>query len=351
MSYRDRLMGGVCFAPDGEGAGGAGAAAPAIPDFAALTAQVPETLRSHEAIKGAKDVGGLFQGLVTLATPKPVPAAGSKEAREAFLSNVPEKIRGEAAFKDIHDVGALADSYYNAHKMVGLDKGQILRLPTGPDDKEGHAALRAATGVPESADKYVLPDLKKALPEGVPVREHAVKSFATKAYELGVGQKQIDGLMGWYAEDVKAQFTEAQAANAASLAEQTTKFKTDLGAAYEPTLQLAQDTLTYYAKQAGVGPEVIKELDRDGLGQRPGFTKMLAVMGKQLQEDGLIGKGGGAGGGGLAPAEALQQVNAKHADTEFMKAYRTKGHPGHDGAVKEMAALYEQAYPTAPAQG
>lgn len=348
MSIFNRLMGGTALrSPDGEGGGGGGGSGNPPGDFGTTIATIPEGIRGHEALKDVKDIGGLVKGLVTIATPKPAPAAGSKEAREAFLSMLPEDIRTEATFKDIHDVGGLAKTYHSAAKMVGLDKGQVLRLPSGPDDKEGHAALRTALGVPESVDKYVIPKLGdgKEYSDGDKAFQSMVLPILHKA---GVPQSAIDSIVPEWNQHLGKMRADSEAANTAELKRQSEAFKTELGAGYEPTLQLGVDTLAYYAKQAGVGPEVIKELDRDGLGARPGLAKILAHMGKQLQEDGLLGKGGGAGEGGLVPAEAKQKIAAKEGDATFMKKYRNKGEAGHAEAVAEMSALYQQAYPEAP---
>lgn len=350
MTYRQRLMGFTALrAPDGEGAGGTGGGTGAgAVDFAALQAAVPEPLRGHEALKGASDIGGLVKGLVTIATPKPAPAAGSKEAREAFFSRLPEDLRTQPTFKDIHDDEGLARSYHNAAKMVGMDKARLVALPAGPDDKEGQAAYRKAIGVPESVDKYVIPKLAEGK-EYSEADKAFQKTVLPMLHEADVPQSAIDKIVPkWNAMLAKTQ-ADGEAATKAELAKQGEAFKAELGAGYEPTLKLAADTLGYYAKQAGVGPEVIKDLEKDGLGARPGFTKILAFMGKQLQEDGLLGKD--AGSGGKVPAEAQQQIAAKQADAAFMKRYRAKGEPGHAEAVAEMAALYEAAYPVAQAEG
>ena len=348
MTLRQRLMGFTALrAPDGAGGGGGdgGAAAGAV-DFAALHASVPEAIRGHEALNGVKDIGGLVKGLSTLATPKPSPAAGSPEARQAFLNTLPENLRGEATFKDIHDVEALAKSYHGAAKMVGMDKARLVALPAGPDDKEGAAAFRKAIGVPESVDKYVIP--KRADGKDYSASDQAFqKSILPILHEADVPQSSIDRIVPkWNAMLDKLQ-TDGATATKADLAKQAEAFKAELGGGYESGLKLAGDTLAHYAKEVGVGAEVIQDLDRDGLGSRPGLTKILMHLGKQLQEDGLLGKDTGGGGGGLVPNEAQQQIKALEADAAFMKQYRNKTEPGHAEAVAKMQKLYESAYPAA----
>ena len=67
-----------------------------------------------------------------------------------------------------------------------------------------------------------------------------------------------------------------------------------------------------------------------------------------MAEDGLLGRAGAGGAGGLlAPTEARQQIAAKYADKQFAAALTSKSAPGHAEAVAEMARLHEMAYPAA----
>lgn len=351
MNFRDRLMNGAYHAPEGAGgAGGSGGTGGSGDgnDFTALLSAVPEPVRAHPSLKEARDVGSLVRGLATLATPKPAPAAGSKEAREAFLSNVPERIRGEAAFKDIHDVGALADSYYNAQKLVGLDKAKLLRLPNGPDDADGIAAFNRAVGVPEAADKYAMPDSAvKKLPQGQKHNEEFIGGFRKTAHGLGISQRQHDGLIDFYMDHAAASNAKAAEAAQAENTRVAAAFKAELGEAHQPTLELAHGTIRQLAKDAGVADAFVADLTVEALAARPDLARLFAHIGKMNQEDRrLAGKDGGSGGGGdFSPTEAKQQIAAKQGDADFMKRYRSKREPGHADAVTEMAALYDMAFP------
>ena len=85
-------------------------------------------------------------------------------------------------------------------------------------------------------------------------------------------------------------------------------------------------------------------MDATGIGNNPGLAKLFAHLGKQMQEDGVIGKASGASGM-LSPGEARQQISAHQGDPNFMKAYRDKSAPGHAEAVAKMQGFYAQAYP------
>ena len=70
----------------------------------------------------------------------------------------------------------------------------------------------------------------------------------------------------------------------------------------------------------------------------------MVRLGMNLQEDGVIGRGG-SGGTMHSPGEARQQISALQKDAAFTKSYQDKRDPGHADAVARMKTLYEQAYP------
>ena len=254
----------------------------------------------------------------------------------AFAETLPEDIRGEAAFRDIKDLGALAKSYLNATKMIGGRPEDLVRLP-GPDDVDGWNGVFTKLGRPESPDKYQFTAPK--LPEGVQLDEKLQGAFAEMAHKTGLTTKQAAALYDWYNTETVGRLTASAQETTAKAAAAEAALKTEWGAAYETNLNLAKSALTHYGDD-----KVSAELIEKGLGNNPEVIKLFAKLGKQLSEDGLLGKGV-AGQGGLSPAEAKQQIHALHQDEAFMKAYRDAKAPGHQDAVKKIQQFYEYAYP------
>lgn len=300
-------------------------------DFAA---SLPEPIRTHEAFKDVKDVATLatkYHERVTAAS-KP------------FAEQLPEDIRGDAAFKDIKDLPGLAKSYQHAAKMVGLDKARVLAMPANDDAKEWHDFANKL-GRPESAEKYAIP--KRA--DGKDYSEGDVafqKALLPALHEADLTQRQVALLVpAWN----KMQDDAAAAAaknDETARATSSEALKKEWGTAYDDKLGLAHEALVHFSGELKLGDALAKELDRTKLGNSPALAKLLAHLGGNLKEDGLIGKGGSRGAAGeLSPTEAEQQINAKRKDEKFMKAYGDKREPGHADAVKEMERLYQMKNP------
>lgn len=254
----------------------------------------------------------------------------------AFAETLPQDIRGEASFKDIKDLDGLARGFLNAQKLIGHDPKNLIALP-GPDDTAGWDAVHARLGRPEKADGYKFTEAK--LPEGLTIDPGLQTSFQAEAHKIGLSDKQADALFQWWNGTAGAKFTADAAARAQGDAAGITALKTEWGTAFDERVDLAKQAVAHYGGEA-----LVAELDKTGLGNAPNIIKAFAKAGIQLQEDGLIGKGGG-GGGGTSPAEAQQQINALRADAQFAKAYMDKDAPGHADAVAKMKALHEIAYP------
>lgn len=313
---RGLLNGASIFAlraPDGDGGGGgappAGAAAPAAP---------------------VTPAGG---------APAPVPTAA---APTVFADTLPEDIRTDAAFKDIKDLGSLAKSYLNAQKMLGVPKDQLLKLPTDPADAEGWKAVYSRLGTPESHDKYVVkPPEGQAYSDGDKAFQSAILPVLHKA---NLTQQQLDVILPEWnalaANSVKAQ----KAATTAGLAEAETKLKGKWGAAYDENVTLVEDTIGHFANELKLGDDLHKNIMDLPPAARPALGDLFVHLGRQLREDGVIGRTP-AGGGNKAPTEAAQEINSLTADKAFMKVYQDKRDPGHADAVKRMERLYQMAYP------
>lgn len=292
--------------------------------------QLPAELRGHEAFKDVKDLADLATRHVKAVTPRPL------------AEQLPEDIRADASFKDIKDLGGLARSFLNAQKKLGVPADQLLRIPAKGDEK-GWDEFYGRLGRPESPDKYALtPPKGKEWNEDDKAFHNAMLPILHK---MGATQEQADAIsqaFRSYGEQLNQKLDQAVKAKIATA---TKALKDDWGAAYDQRLGRGVAGLAYFAKEAGVKLEDLgPELDRGELGNRPALLKVLDHIGNLLEEDGLIGRAEGTDGA-KSPVEAQQAIAAKRADKEFQKAYRDKRHPGHADAVKEMQALYQQAYP------
>lgn len=300
-----RLFGSVAWAPEGgaDGAAAAGAAAP------------PAAAPAPGAAAAA-------------STTPPAPVA--------FAEQLPEDIRGEAAFRDIKDLAGLAKSYFHAQKLIGRDPSTLLPIPA-PDDAAGQEALYARLGRPEKPEGYKLP----APPEGLAANPELQTGFQQAAHKAGLNETQARTLVEWWNSQA-ATMTKAQAETAQRTeTEATSALKQEWGAAFDEKLHLAKSALAHYGDE-----KLLAYLEQTRLGNDPAVLRMFAKIGGQLAEDGVVGRGEGAGRS--SPVEAQQQIAGLQSDKGFMKAYMDRRDPGHEAAVKKMQGLYEFAYPAAP---
>lgn len=262
-----------------------------------------------------------------------------------FAEYLPERVRTDPSFRDIKSFENLAESFVNAQKLVGADKATILQVPKD-DDAKGWTDLYGKIGRPEKADGYKIP--KRADGKEYDSDSQGFqKAIVPKLHEAGLSQRQIDVLVpAWNAVFDNANKARADA-DAADRTKAETALKAEWGTAYDDKLKLAQAAISHYAGELKITDTVLAELDSTKLGNTPGLAKLLAHLGGQLKEDGLIGKGDTGFAAALSPAEAKQQINAMSGDAETKKALLDPKHPQHKEIVEKRQRLYEQAYPPA----
>jgi hypothetical protein len=275
------------------------------------------------------------------AAPAPAgtPPASTPPAGTDARDWLPEAFRANPVFKDIASVEALAKSYDGAARLVGLDKGQVLRLPASEDAPEW-ADVFTRLGRPESPDKYEFPELPGQLVEGV---EPAARDTFHK---LGLSAKQARGVMELYGGQVQAaeaaRLEKAEQVEAAVVAD----LRREWGDDFDNRLLAAQTAV----RELG-GPDLGKLMNEarmpDGtrLGQHPLLVKAFAEMGRRIAEPGDL-RGGGGGTGGPAsytPDEAAAEIKRLTSDTEFHAARRDPRHADHVKNVETWSRLNKAA--------
>lgn len=271
-------------------------------------------------------------------------AAFSFPTDKPFAEYLPEKFRADPSFRDIKNFEGLVSSYAGAAKMVGMDKGRVLAVP-GDDDAAAWDNFFNSAGRPESADKYTVPKLANG--EYSAEAQAFQKQLLPMLHKAGLTQKQLNAIVPAWNEMQAGQAKAAKDAEAAQLQQTTSALKTEFGAAYDERLGLAQKAIQHLTGELKLGDALTKELDATKLGNNPALFKLFAHFGSQLQEDGVLGKGGGGGSGALSPSEAKQQLSALERDAANIEALRDRKHPKHEELQAQRTRLYEMAHPSA----
>ncbi|MEN6537927.1 MAG: hypothetical protein ABFD60_07855 [Bryobacteraceae bacterium] len=255
------------------------------------------------------------------------PTTATTTTETDWRQALPVELRAEKSLAQIKDVSSLAKGYVEAQRMIG---GSI-RLPKPDAKPEEKAKLFRETmakfGMPESADKYTY--TKPDLPDGAWSDELA-SSFLAMAHAAGLTNEQVNMLIAWNADLVKAGITAKDNSYAAT--EKTLRQK--WGGTYDQQIAIAQRA----ARDVG-GEALINKLASSGLDNDPDVLSFLAAVGKAFAEDGIIS---GEVKGVTGKQEALQkiaEINAK------------KDHPywkGDPDAMAEVTKLHEIAYGKKP---
>lgn len=258
---------------------------------------------------------------MTTETPKEIPFK---------LDDLPEDLRGEPSLKDFKSVDALAKSYANAVKLVGLDKNLVFRIPKeGPDEN-----VWKALGKP---DKYEFPaDLKTQLPDDYKAK------LAETANKLNLTKTQWEEMLHFTDGDTQERMAASQAKEAQERADAEAALKKELGNAYDQTINLAKDALETLKK-----PELWDKLAEKGLTNDPDVIGALAEVGR-LSKDETPVNGEARRTFALSPAQAQAEINALVANAEKRAALLDQSHPLHNDVVAERWRLMQIAHPENP---
>lgn len=287
-------------------------------------------------------------------------AAGGQGGGDWRATLAPE-IKDHPSLKIFKTDADLKKSFWNSHKMIGTDPAAIVEpkdvsgyaqgyianqraigapkvvIPTKDTPPEDSKKFWAAMGVPETADKYVLPEIK--LPEGMQKDANLEGNFKAWCHKHNVPPGQAAGLYQEYNAFVVGQVEAQGKANLKAMQDSETALRGEWGAAYEQKVNLTRQLVNQFG-----GAELKAELEKTGVfnGNNPAIVKFLGKIAEQFGEDVLL-RGEGAGGPIMTPDKAQAEYNKILMDQTH--PYNSQYHPEHKAAVELMESLFAQANP------
>ena len=156
---------------------------------------------------------------------QPVPTV-AKSWKEA----IPEELRNDPNISKFTELEALAKSYVNATRMIGQDK---VAVPNNNSTEDQWNEVYDKLGRPESADKYQL-DVKSDI---VPLDEGAIKQFAENAHQLGLNNKQAQGILEFYKNSMESSAQQSKIDNETAQANAEQELRKEWGSNYETILK------------------------------------------------------------------------------------------------------------------
>jgi len=242
---------------------------------------------------------------------------------------LPENLQGVVDAKGWKSPTEALDSYVNLEKLLGANK---VALPNPTDGDEEWGKFWDSIGRPSADDGYEF-----NVPDDMPGYEEASSQwFASAAHKAGLTSRQASSLHDAFLEFAAGKQAEMAESGEQQSRELETQLTREWGSAREERTQSAQRAARFF----GFDGEAT-----DALEKAVGSFKLLdrlAEIGSKLKDDQFVDGGGTARTN--TPASAKTEIAERQRDPEFMKAYMTRSHPGHDDAVAEMQRLHEQAF-------
>ena len=275
-----------------------------------------------------KTTGSVLTGSSDAA---PAPDA---QAPVDWRASLPEDVRADPSLTDIKDVDNLAKSYINGQKLIGKNR---IALPDDKATDEEWSSFYSSIGRPEKSGAYQFGE-RPALPEGLEYDEAFESNFRDLSYKAGLSSAQAKAIYDGY-HDYISKKSELEGKNQTTQTDEwVTSLKKEFGKAYDERIDLATRAVHAY------GDDGLKKwLDDTGMGNNPMFVKLFAKIGEGVAE----GRSDTASARAftMTPDQAKQEIARYNRDGEFMKAYSSGDHTGHQAALDKMNSLYKLAFP------
>ena len=243
---------------------------------------------------------------------------------KSWKETISEEFRNDPNISKFTEIDALAKSYINATRMIGQDK---VAVPNENSTDDQWNEVYGKLGRPESPDKYKL-EVNSDL---VPLDESAVKSFAENAHQLGLNNKQAQGILEYYKNSMEGSVQQARIDTETAQANSEAELRKEWGRSFDENIKKAGAVA-----KANMDETVLNMELKDGtrLGDHPAVIKGFANIANILSEDKLVGtESENVDQSADYEAEISKLVNDRDGP------YWNKSHPDHDKIVQQVFTL------------
>ena len=264
-------------------------------------------------------------------TVKPITQETKQEAttsttQSTWKDSISEEYRKDPNIEKFTEIDALAKSYINATKMIGQDK---LAVPTNNSTEEAWNEVYDKLGRPESAEKYSL-DAKSKV---VSLDENAVKQFAETSHKLGLNNKQAQGLLEFYKQNMEGTAQQAKIDTETAQAQAEQELRSEWGREFDTKVKQAGSLA-----KANMKPEILDMTLSNGtrLGDHPEIIRGFAKIAGMMAEDKIVS----------TESESVQSNQSIQDEIDTIindraSPYWNKSHPNHDKQVQQVYTLRE----------
>ena len=262
----------------------------------------------------------------TQPTATPTTVAKTDTPVSSWKDSISEEFRKDPSIEKFTEIDALAKSYINATRMIGQDK---IVIPTKNSSQEAWDEAYAKLGRPETADKYNL----KIESDIVKMDENAIKSFAEQSHKLGLNNKQAEGILDFYKNNMEGTAQQSKIDTETAQAQSEQELRQEWGRDFDAKVQQAGALA-----KANINPEVLDMTLSNGtrLGDHPEIIKGFAKIAGMMSEDKIVTT---ESEDVNTVADIESEISAITNDTDG--PYWNKQHPDHDKMVQQVYTLRE----------
>jgi hypothetical protein len=256
-------------------------------------------------------------------TPVATPAA---QPTSSWKDSISEDFRNDPSIEKFTEIDALAKSYINATKMIGQDK---VAVPNKNSTEDQWNEVYDKLGRPESADKYSL-NVKS---DTVPIDEGSIKQFAENAHKLGLNQKQAEGILDFYKNNMEGMAQQSKVDTETAQAQSAQELRQEWGREFDTNVKKAGALA-----KANMNPEILDMELKNGMrvGDHPEIIRGFAKIASMMSEDKIVS------------TESEQVSSNTDIESEISTItnnregpYWNKQHPDHDKTVQQVYTLRE----------
>jgi len=252
--------------------------------------------------------------------------ATTSTTQSTWKDSISEEFRKDPNIEKFTEIDALAKSYINATRMIGQDK---VVIPTNNSTEEQWNEVYDKLGRPESAEKYSL-DAKSKV---VSLDDNAVKQFAETSHKLGLNNKQAQGLLEFYKQNMEGTAQQAKIDTETAQAQAEQELRSEWGREFDAKVKQASSLA-----KANIKPEILDMTLSNGtrLGDHPEIIKGFAKIAGMMSEDKIVS----------TESESVQSNQSIQDEIDSIindkaSPYWHKSHPNHDKQVQQVYTLRE----------
>jgi hypothetical protein len=252
--------------------------------------------------------------------------ATTSTTQSTWKESISEVYRNDPNIEKFTEIDALAKSYINATRMIGQDK---VVIPTNNSTEDQWNEVYDKLGRPESAEKYSL-DAKSKV---VSLDENAVKQFAETSHKLGLNNKQAQGLLEFYKQNMEGTAQQAKIDTETAQAQAEQELRSEWGREFDTKVKQAGSLA-----KANMKPEILDMTLSNGtrLGDHPEIIRGFAKIAGMMAEDKIVS----------TESESVQSNQSIQDEIDTIindkaSPYWNKNHPSHDKQVQQVYTLRE----------